>query len=211
MRMGLIVAVVGVLTLASGAGADVVLNFGTAGGSGFSLTTGGVLSFNPGFILDTDPAPMMGDNIRIGAITINSGLRTVAGQLVTYTSVTPASVAFSIWDPTDTIEYLTGTLATNQLYIFYGGPVVFAGITGNLTGVTTVTATPTNPSLVALENAGQASVLLTLNQNIDGALTTHTALSGDLSGSVDVSAVPEPATLALTGLGVMALFIRRKK
>jgi L-cystine uptake protein TcyP (sodium:dicarboxylate symporter family) len=129
---------------------------------------------------------------------------------VTYT-ITPASVNFSIWDTTDTTEYVSGTLATNTLYIYFGGPIVFAGITGNLTGITTVTPTPTNASLVALETAGQGSVLLTLGQNIDPYLDTATATAGDLSGSVTVSVTPEPATLALTGLGIMALFIRRKK
>jgi hypothetical protein len=74
-----------------------------------------------------------------------------------------------------------------------------------------VTATPGNTIINNLESAGQASVLLTLGQNIDPYLNTATATTGDLSGSVTVSPVPEPATLALTGLGVMALFIRRKK
>ena len=208
MRMGLAVVVVGVLVLASSAGADVVLNFGTTGGSGFNLSSGGVLSFPSGPIQDTD-AIVLDDVIRIGSLSINQGSRVVSGPLVTY-AVTPASVAFSIWDTSDTIEYVSGTLATNNLYIYFGGPIVFAGITGNLTGITPVTAT-SNADIVALETAGQGSVLLTLNKNIDPALDTDTATSGDLSGSVDVSVVPEPATLALTGLGVMALFIRRKK
>ena len=97
--MGLIVAVVGVLTLASGAGADVVLNFGTAGGSGFSLTTGGVLSFNPGFILrvsdsggdDSHPV-MIGNIFQIPGDTgfIPTRLCYTALEIIRYAS---------LWDP----------------------------------------------------------------------------------------------------------------
>jgi hypothetical protein len=215
MRTALAVAVVGVLVLASSAGADPVMNFDAVGGPGFGLSNAGVLTFNPGAnnaIQDTVEATLLGDVVKIAPITIQ-GPRVVSdgGLLVTYTTVTPASVVFSIWSPGATTEYLTGNLATNQLNIFFGGPIVFSTLTANLTSITQVTATPGNTIINNLESAGQASVLLTLGQNIDPYLNTATATTGDLSGSVTVSPVPEPATLALTGLGVMALFIRRKK
>jgi hypothetical protein len=212
MRMGLVAAVVGVLVLASSAGADVVLNFGTTGGSGFNLSSGGVLSFPNGPIQDTDVI-LQNYVIRIGSMTIDPTTRaTPFSGLVTYGVTTP-SVIFQIWDPTDTIEYLTATLATNTISIYHGGPLVFDGstFTANLSSVSLLNGGSSNADLAAIHTAGSAGVTLTLNRNIDAQLSGHTAVSGDLSGSVDVSVVPEPATLALTGLGIMALFIRRKK
>jgi hypothetical protein len=84
----------------------------------------------------------------------------------------------------------------------------------NLTGVTLLNATTAPAALVAFSQealaSGGAAVTLTLPFNLDPSLhTTHTAVNGDLAGVVD--AAPEPATLALTGLGLMALFVRRKK
>ena len=213
MRMGMAAALIAMLFLASSAGADVVLNFGTTGGSGFSLSSGGVLSFNNNGDMEDTDALLLGDVIKIGSVTINPATRlTPFAGLVTY-GVTTASVTFQIWDPSDTIEYISVTLATtNPISIYHGGPLIFDGtdFPANLSGITLVTAT-TNADLLALQAAGTAGVEVTLNRNIDSQLSGGTAVSGDLSGSIDISQVPEPATLALTGLGVMALFIRRKK
>jgi len=211
MRMNLAAALAGVLFLVSSAGADVVLNFGTTGGPGFNLSSGRVLSFNNGAIEDTDPL-LLGYVIRIGSLTIDPSTRlTPFAGLVTYAVTTPA-VAFQIWDPTDTVEYLSGTLATNIISIYHGGPLIFDGstFTANLTNISLMNGT-TNADLLVLAAAGSAGVELTLNRNIDAQVSGGTAVSGDLSGSIDVAQTPEPATLALTGLGLMALFVRRKK
>lgn len=211
MRMGLAVALAGVLLLASSAGADVVLNFGTTGGSGFNLSNVGVLSFANGNIRDTD-ADLLNYVIRIGSVTINPSSRaTPFAGLVTYAVTTP-SVTFQIWDPTNTIEYLSGTLATNAVSIYHGAPLIFDGTDNpaNLTSISLMNGANA-PDLLALAAAGSAGVELTLGRNIDTQLNNGTAVSGDLSGSVVATQTPEPATLALTGLGIMALFVRRKK
>ncbi len=215
MRMGLVAAVAGVLVLVSSAGADVVLNFGTTGGMGFSLSTGAVLSFNSTDIQGTDPG-LMGYLYEIGPLTINTGSRTVPFTGLEVYTVTPATVTFQIWNPAGTVEYISGTLHTNNISIFGGVTSVFDGTDNplNLTGVTLLNAGSAPATLIAFSQDaiadGGAAVTVTLPFNLDPNLhTTHTAKSGDLAGVVD--AAPEPATLALTGFGLMALFVRRKK
>jgi hypothetical protein len=208
MRMGLAAALAAVLFLVSGAGASPTLNF-TGGPSGFTLSNAGVLSFTNGVIQDTDAA-LLGDIIEIGPLTINPTPTIPFAGLDIY-SVTPASVAFEILSGATPL--LTATLATNSLSTYDGGPLVliFNGTPSNLTGISLTTAGQAVPTLVSLQAAGSDGVTLTLDQNIESQLASGTAVSGDLSGSVVGTSTPEPATLALTGLGLMALFIRRKK
>ena len=216
MRMGLVVAAAAVLFLASSAGADVVLNFGTAGGSEFNLSSAAVLSFNTADMKDTD-ASILNYLIEIGPLTINNttGRSVPFAGLEVYAVTTP-SVTFGIFSPDGLTQYISGTLATNAISIFGGVTSVFDGTDNptNLTSVALLNAGTAPATLVSLYQAAQesggAAVTVSLPFNIDPSLhTTHTAMSGDLSGVVDTA--PEPATLALTGLGVMALFIRRKK
>lgn len=214
MRMGLAVALAGVLLLASSAGADVVLNFGTTGGSEFALSSTGLLTFNSSNMKDTDPG-LLNYIIQIGPLQINEASRTVPFPGLDIYSVTTPSVAFAIYDPTGTTQYISGTLNTNTIAIFGGVTSIFDGTDNptNLTGVTLMNAGTAPATLVSFSQAAQlsggAAVTVSLPFNLDPNLHFATATSGDLSGKID--AVPEPATLALTGFGLMALFVRRKK
>jgi hypothetical protein len=177
-----------------------------------------VLSFDNANMKDTD-AGLVGYLIEISPLTINPTPRTVpVAGLEIYTVATP-SVTFGIFSPDGLTQYISGTLATNNISIFGGVTSVFDGDNNptNLTNITLLNAGTAPAALVSLYQAGQdnggAAVTVSLPFNIDPNLhTTHAALSGDLAGKVDaVLVVPEPTTLALMGLGLMALFVRRKK
>lgn len=217
MRMGLIAAVAGVLFLVSSAGAGVVMNFGTAPAGDFILTGTGQLQFGIAYITDYPSGtghPY--DTVFISNIQIDPSSRATpfgAFGPVTYNVTTPTAT-FTIRD-SNGFQIFQGTLATNQIVIFGGVTSIFNGSTlpADLTNFidTTDPSLATDSETRSLELAGSAGVTVTIPFTIDANLSGNVPVTGSLSGTVNTTPTPEPATLALTGLGLMALFIRRKK
>lgn len=174
---------------------------GTLGGSGtITPGTGAGITINGGGIL----SPSTG--VGISTLTLN-GLNTT-------TLLSFASGA--------TLRYDLNTgLASDQTAIVNGaaGDVLFNGTVINFTDLSAGSLTTGIYTLFSSDTAGTYNGLTTSGVDITGGLTIGSGLGGytadlETSGNnivLDITAVPEPTTLALAGLGGAALLILRRK
>jgi len=208
------------LLLAAGSvqAAPIFVDFANAGGDGYQLTGGTVLSFDNLVVTGSSNADDIMDYIvTIGDLTINAASQTIfnvgGNTIVTY-GFTVDTAAIGIFDPTGTTQYLAGTLTVDQLLIVNGSAVTLDADGNNIdiTGITTMNA-PAAQTLLDAASIGQAafSMALTISTlvNFDDLIQASGSDAGPLAG--DIGAVPEPATMALLGFGLAAVLASRRK
>jgi hypothetical protein len=195
----------------------VTLDFANAGGDGYRLSSGGVLSFDSLVVTSSSNAnDIVGYVVTIDDLTINTASRTqvnVLGMNIVTYGFTVDTAAFGIWDATQTTQYIAGTLTVGNLVIV-NGTGVNLDVDGDLSDITGITAmnNPTAQTLLDLAAAGHAafSLVLTIDPliNFDALIQSSGAGDGPTAGSI---AVPEPATIALLGFGLATILTRRRR
>jgi len=217
MKKLVLLAVVATFMVATSAMADTI-----AWSGAFNITGNGsgtvTLTFSPGSILSaTNP-----NNTADTTLVANGGQANYSLTFVTSTAaVTNYSVGSGVFAPGSTNLSLgdavdgkaTGTLA--YLSMTNAAPGNFA-ITLNFTGVTYTLGTgPADAALQSLTSNG-AGGSLTYQFSANGVTDVNSLAnfngSVNSSYSASLSAVPEPASLALLGSGLLAggNFVRRK-
>jgi hypothetical protein len=201
-----------------GAQASLVeLDFANSGGDGYQLLSGGVLSFDNLVVTGSSNSDdIMGYAVTIGSLTIDVASRSeftfMGTSIVTY-GFSVDTAAFGIWDPTLTTQYIAGALTVGNLVIVNGTGVTLDADSDldDITGLTAMN-NPAAQTLLDLASAGQAGFTLALTidpmLNLDTLIQNSAAGAGPAAGSV---AIPEPASMALLGFGLAAIFVRRRR
>ncbi len=154
--------------------------------------------------------------VQSGALALNGLVGNINGTFTVGTITSPGfgvqvapvtgSGVFSIFDGVDT---LTADVTWSD--IFSLGTTLGLNVSGNL-NLTNMVYTGTNVELNAMKNDGQG-VLTVSAQFVPGMsltqlMTSNAVNSTSFSGTYN--SVPEPASMALIGMGVMALAARRR-
>jgi len=195
----------------------VTMDFANAGGDGYQLSSGGVLSFDNLLVTSSSNAnDILGYVVTIGDLTINTASRTeinVMGMSIVTYGFAVDTAAFGVWDATQTTQYIAGTLTVGNLVIV-NGTGVNLDADSDLSDITGITAmnNPTAQTLLDMAAAGHAafSLMLTIEPlvNCDGLIQSSGTGDGPTAGSI---AVPEPATIALLGFGLATILARRRR
>ncbi|MBN2584726.1 MAG: PEP-CTERM sorting domain-containing protein [Planctomycetes bacterium] len=202
-----------------GAQASLVsMDFANAGGDAYQLQAGGVLSFDNLVVTgSSNGGDIMSYLVTIGDLTINTASRTevnLPGMNIVSYGFTVDTTTFGVWDPTGTTQYIAGTLSVDQIVIINGTGVNLDADSDvdDITGIAAMN-NPTAQTLLDMAAIGQAafSLVLTIDPlvNFDALILASSTGTGPGAGSV--AAVPEPATAALLGFGIVTLFVRRRR
>ncbi len=209
MRKGLVAGCVLLVCFAGQASASVAtLDFANAGGNGYQLSAGGVLSFdNLTVTASTNGDDILGYEVEIGDLTVNVGSQSTLAPGIYAYGFSDDTAGFRVFDPSDPTDQLTGTLTVDQL-ISVGGVALNLDSDTDADDLTGLTASSTAQTLIDLGNLGQSGFTMTFTSlaNFDQLLANSQTGSGPASG-----VVPEPATFALLGLGALGLLSRRRR
>ncbi len=202
-------------TDASGATASpfALVDYGTASTAGFqssstfTTSTGTVVSFTPdaaspmagvyaGSIPNTSTSPFTGTSI---GSSLSNYLSAEPSDNVTLAFASPQSSFSLLWGTVDTynslnLQVLDGSTVTSTITV--GGAAVASAIGGGFN------ANGTTPAFVTISDLGTFTSIV----------ATSTQQAFEFAAAVGSTAVPEPATLALFGLGLLGLgFVQHRR
>ncbi len=213
-----------VLVLGGVARADVPeCDFSEAGGPAFHLSAGGLLSFdNLSVTASRYAGDTLGCKIEIADLAIDPASRQFMAWADTFNTYTGAwytlssgVATFRIFDNSGTMPYLSGALSFDSVAMTHGTNVVrlfnLATPHDQVTGLL-LSNSPPMQTLLDFGAIGKADLALSLSVSADAFdnwLQTAQAGTGGADGRF--SAIPEPATMGLLGLGLAGLVARRRK
>lgn len=172
------------------------LRLGHNEGTGVMNMSGGTININGGIKVGSTNIQIIEDPYE-EILHPGTGTLTMTGGLISAADANALEIG--VLDSTGWVDLLGGTIMVGDLVIGENGGM-------NITAGTLI-----------LEGDKQATILGYLN---DGSITAYGGLAGaellyDFNttneGKTTVAAIPEPATIALLGLGALVLLRRRKK
>ena len=190
-----------------------LVDYGTATTAGFqsnatfTTSTGTVISFSPdaaspqagvyaGSVTNVSTSPFAGTSL---GSSLSNYLSAEPNDNVTLSYATPQSSLSLLWGTVDSynalnLEVLDGLTVTGTLTI--GGAEVAAAIGGGFN------ADGTTPAFVTISDMG----------SFTSVVATSTQQAFEFAAAVGSTAVPEPTTLALFGLGLLSLgFVQHRR
>lgn len=165
------------------------------GGAHAFVTNGGIVNLNSGGDLEV----RKDFNLTNGTLNIASDAASTASDIDHLNVGSGSTIHFDI-ATTD----LTTMILQQDLDISAGGAILDLAITG-------ATAGDTYTLFTAAGGGGIDGTFATFNYSVNDSLvaTLDYGVPGELT--VDITAVPEPSSAALLGLGGLALLLRRRK
>jgi len=192
-------------------------------GVGQYMISGGTLQSNSGLTTNTGRL-MVGTGTTTGSTTASSeGTLTIVGAAATISMKDLYVGGYSTYVGTGTIEYKIMSDGVSQITVSNGITLPAAGV-ANLNVI--MVQSYLGEDIVLVENTGTSAVsgmfdlingvaagegaVIVLGASADYTLTyQYDASTGAHTGGNDIALIPEPATIALLSLGLIA--IRRKK